>query len=126
MLVRRGMVVFAGGAALAFAAGAAASPLQPAAHRAPARIGFEAERVGQGVMLRWVAASEAQIRGYNVYRRVGHLRVRVNDVLIPAANDPRGHVYRWLDRTSNHREWYWLQVVDAAGARTWRAATIAH
>jgi hypothetical protein len=107
-------------AAVAIAAGAAASP--GAARR------FDAERVGQGVLLRWSATSAADTEdtaGYNVYRRVAGGRVRVNVALIPSDGDGRGHVYRWLDRTSNRKARYWLQVVRVDGTRAWRGETVA-
>ncbi len=76
------------------------------------------------MLLRWKAQADGTTFGYNVFRRVAGHRVRVNGSLIPSA-DGRGHVYRWLDRTSNHKAQYWLQVVRSDGTRSWRAETIA-
>ena len=98
---------------------AAASPAQPAQ---PSRHGLEqfaAERVGQGVLLRWIPVADAETVGYNVYRRIAGQRVRVNAGLI-AAPEARGHTYRWLDRTSRHRAHYWLEIVFQNGTSAWR------
>ena len=110
-------LIVAAAAALAIAAGAAASPATTQR--------FAAERVGQGVLLRWAATGETATAGYNVFRRVAGGRVRVNDELIPADANGRGHMYRWLDRTSNHRARYWLQVVLLDGTRAWRGEALA-
>ena len=122
---RGGALFVTATAALALAAGAAAAPAGDRGDHRPARVEhFDAERVGQGVLLRWFAAADGTTLGYNVFRRVAGHRVRVNEELIPSA-DGRGHVYRWLDRTSNQRAHYWLQVVRSDGTRSWRAQTIA-
>lgn len=110
-------VIVAAVAALAITAGAAATP--GTAQR------FAAERVGQGVLLRWAATAETATAGYNVYRRVAGGRVRVNFELIPVDANGRGHIYRWLDRTSNHKARYWLQVVRLDGTRAWRGEAVA-
>jgi hypothetical protein len=121
-----------GGAAvaLAFAGAAAASPTPGSTHGVASRSQggleqFAAERIGQGVLLRWIPVADTQIVGYNVYRRIGAQRVRVNDALIAADPDARGHAYRWLDRTSHHRARYWLEAVLRNGTSTWRGVATA-
>ena len=116
-------------AMLASAGNAAASPRQANSHPTGGQPSlleqFDAACVGQGVLLRWVPAPEAKTVGYNVYRQVKKQRVRVNDSLIPAAPEVRGHAYRWLDRTSNHRARYWLEIVFRDGTRACRGQSVA-
>jgi hypothetical protein len=127
---RRRAWAAAGGAAAALAfGGIAAAPASATPRPATNRSGhaieqFAAERIGQGVLLRWIPAADAETLGYNVYRRIARQRVRVNDTLI-AATDARGHAYRWLDRTSHHRARYWLEAVLRDGTSSWRGEATA-
>ena len=82
---------------------------------------FSAHRAGKGVLLRWRTGTETNELGFNVYRRQGARRVRVNRRLLPALGAIAGSSYSYRDRRApRHRALrYWLQDVAVDGTRTW-------
>jgi Bacterial Ig-like domain (group 3) len=83
---------------------------------------FTASRVRKGVLLRWRTAAEVGTRGFNVYRGVGRTRHKLNRRLIVSRGRATGSSYTFLDRRVARRSApkYWLQVVAANSARSWR------
>ena len=83
---------------------------------------FSAARAKTGVTVRWRTASEADVLGFNVYRRTssGPLR-KVNRSLISAKGGATGASYRFVDRSARPGVGYSyrLQLVDVDGKRTW-------
>ena len=84
---------------------------------------MSAERTGQGILVRWRTATEANQLGFNVYGEVAGKRMKVNRKLLPSVSGgaSRGHAYSFLDRKTptgaNVR--YWIQSVSLAGVRSW-------
>lgn len=77
-------------------------------------------RTQKGVLVRWRTASELDVLGFNVLREANGRRVRVNERLIPALHRAGG-AYSILDRRAPRQRAgvrYWIQSVDADGART--------
>jgi hypothetical protein len=69
----------------------------------------------RGILVRWRTASEVDVLGFNVYRRVQGRRVRANHHLIGAHG---AGSYSFLDRRA-HAGHYWVQLVNVDGSRTW-------
>jgi hypothetical protein len=83
-----------------------------------------ARRQGKAIRVSWTSAAEADIAGYNVYRKAGHQPFKkLNRTLIPArhAGSATGASYRLVDRAvqRSQRYVYRLQVVNQAGNRSW-------
>jgi hypothetical protein len=81
---------------------------------------FSARRSHKGVVLRWRTGSEVDELGFNVYRKQGSRRIRVNRRLLSALGVLAGTSYSFTDRHAPHRALqYLLQDVSKSGARTW-------
>ena len=107
--------VAAGAAALAFVAGGIATTGAAAAEPS-----FTVSRGGGGAVISWRSANVAAARGYNLYRRLGSIRIRLNAALIPAVRGPEAHLYRVLDRATLTGVRYWLETVGEDGSKSWR------
>ena len=90
---------------------------------------LRAERTRAGVLLRWRTASEADMLGFNVYRKSHGKLVKLNRVLIPSLSGgiTKGHRYSWLDRNARHAVTYTyrIQAVSHRGTRVWPGTTVA-
>jgi hypothetical protein len=87
---------------------------------------FSATSYGRAVVLRWRTGSEFAALGFNVYRQArGAKRVKLNRSLIPAAGLTGGaassseYSFRTKLPARAAAARYFLQEVDADGARTW-------
>jgi hypothetical protein len=83
--------------------------------------GLTAKRSGTGVWVRWQTGSESQMLGFNVYRRVGNKRAKLNPTLILTKPGSGGGRYALRDRFAplKGRPSYRLEVVTLDGRRTW-------
>lgn len=78
-----------------------------------------ASRRPAGTLVIWRTSSETDLLGFNVYRRAGGARVKVNGSLIRAAfARAPGRSYSWLDRSARGRgaARYWLEQVSLDGS----------
>lgn len=92
---------------------------------------FLATARGDGVLLRWQTAFEANNLGFNVYRESAGRRVAVTPELVagaalqPAAVLSAGYAYAWRDPDGKPGDRYWLEDVDLAGLRTLHGPAVA-
>ncbi|MCO6450570.1 MAG: hypothetical protein J5I90_07240 [Caldilineales bacterium] len=71
---------------------------------------FTADAVGEGVLLRWATVFEEHQEGFRVWRAIAYGQPKPVSPIIPAANDPNGGVYEWLDVGATGTEfWYQLE-----------------
>jgi hypothetical protein len=86
---------------------------------------FAAARTPAGVVLKWKTGSEAGTLGFNIYRKVGKAKVKVNKALIAGSSRATGSAYSLVDRKGPHGRavHYLLQEVEQSGARNWVAQT---
>jgi hypothetical protein len=88
-----------------------------------------ATRTARGVLLRWRTVSDTGGLGFNVYREVAGIRVKVNQTLLPSVfwGTPHGRAYSFVDRTAPRFGGlrYWIQDVSLNGARAWHGPLIA-
>jgi hypothetical protein len=86
---------------------------------------FSARLAKHGVQLNWRTASQIDVLGYNVYRQVHGVKVRINKHLIPARQSGR---YSFFDHARRTGARYWLQTVNLDGSRQWHgpARLVAH
>jgi hypothetical protein len=86
---------------------------------------FSARVAKHGVQLNWRTASQIDVAGYNVYRQVRGVRVRINKHLIVAKQSGR---YSFFDHARRAGARYWLQTVNLDGSRSWHgpARVVAH
>lgn len=86
---------------------------------------MSASRVRDDVVVRWQTASEADLRGFNVYRQRNGKLVKLNRALIPTVVRTRdhGHAYSWRARgAARGAATYRLQAVTLTGSRSWLGA----
>jgi uncharacterized delta-60 repeat protein len=85
-------------------------------------VSLSATRTGRDVLVRWRTASEANTRGFNLYRKLKPPR-RANGSLglIPARGGATlGAAYSFVDRRASRTvARYWLQEVKKSGKRLW-------
>jgi hypothetical protein len=89
-------------------------------------VDFAAKRTGAAVAVRWKAANESDIVGYNVWRVAAGKAVKLNRSLVPARSAGRAgsSSYRVADRFGARTAvTYRLQALDVSGKRSWLATT---
>jgi len=86
---------------------------------------FQASRVGRAVTLRWSTASEANVLGFNVYRKSNGTLVRLNKRMVPATSLSKtagAHAYSFRAMLRSRRlaasSRYVLAEVHGNGSRT--------
>jgi hypothetical protein len=72
------------------------------------------------VVVRWRAAHEARLIGFDVYRDTRAGRVRLNTTLVAAATALAARAYNWVDRRAPRRAaQYWVRTVSVGGSVSW-------
>jgi hypothetical protein len=82
---------------------------------------FSAKRVGtRTVRLRWRTGFEADLVGFDLFRRRGKRVVRLNKLSVPARNATGGASYTYVDRSAKRGlAQYRLEAVELDGTRVW-------
>jgi hypothetical protein len=105
-----------------------ASPPFDSTLSGPTSVGFQsftARPAGKAVALRWRMASQAQVAGFNLYRRNGTKRVRLNARLIPVAGGTGRHAYARLDPHPGRSARYTLEELRLDGSSVLHGAVTA-
>jgi hypothetical protein len=79
-------------------------------------LSFSAKASRAGVHVSWKTASEAGTVGFNVYRQVGTVKVKLNAKLIAAKGGLGGASYSLVDRSGKSSTRYLLQEIQKNGA----------
>ena len=91
-------------------------------------LSITARAVPGAVVVRWRAAANVPLLGFNVYREANGRRLRLNATLIRAARNRAGgwHSYRDRGRRSTGSVRYWVESVGVDGSRTWAGPVRVH
>jgi hypothetical protein len=79
-------------------------------------LSFSAKASRTGVHVSWKTASEVGALGFNVYRQVGTVKVKLNAKLIAAKGGTGGASYSLVDRSGKSSSRYLLQEIQKNGA----------
>lgn len=79
---------------------------------------------GEGPLMKWQAAYEYNVYGYEIYRasEEGGPYARINEKIVPVLDDSAqvGSIYRWRDNSavSGETYWYYIGLVKANGIKS--------
>jgi len=87
---------------------------------------FDAQQEGKNVNLRWQTSFESDNLGFNIYRTIGSVRVRINNALIAGSafvskvHPVSGYTYRLSDVLPSPDSFaqYWLEDINTHGVST--------
>lgn len=98
-----------------------AEPCKAAPPTAVTVQGLRAQRDRGRAVLSWRTASEINLLGFNVYRKIGTRLVRLNPSLISSVfgGSVAWQDYSWIDRRRPTALRYRLQIVTVDGSRHW-------